>query len=500
MTEAPAGTRLVDPTEDTDAMFRRTAQRNPVARSRLQAALFAVLLALAVAPGAVAQPRETTKPSPKKGAIGSDVVAKTLPNGLRVIVWPDHDIPNVAVYIWHKVGSRNEHNGITGLSHFFEHMMFLGSKNYPGGEFDRVMEGNGGANNAYTTQDVTVYSDWFAKSALDLVLEMEADRMCCLTFDSTSVRSEREVVYSERRTSVDNNNQQFLDESVEATVFEAHPYQIPTIGWPSDIERWTMADLKEYFRIYYAPNNAVLVVVGDVTGPEVMAIMDKYFTSIPAQPPPPEVRTVEPPQMGERRVEIRRPAPVPLLEVAYHAGAANGPDAEVEELLDMILTAGESSRLYQRLVDRDRVAVDVGSGLQRGFDPGMYAFYVTVVPDKGLAAAEASLLDELARVAKDGVTEAELQKAKTIRLASYWRSLKTIDDKASELGRYETMRGDYRMLFTAPARYEKVTRQKVREVAQRIFNEKNRTVGTLVPEDEPEANGKSSSAARKGKP
>ena len=498
MTGTPAGTRLVDPTEDWDAVFRRMAQGNPLARLRPLAALVAALLALA--PLASAQPRETAKPTPKKGAIGSDVVAKTLPNGLRVIVWPDHDIPNVAVYIWHKVGSRNEHNGITGLSHFFEHMMFLGSKNYPSGEFDRVMEGNGGANNAYTTQDVTVYSDWFAKSALDLVLKMEADRMCCLTFDSTSVRSEREVVYSERRTSVDNNNQQFLDESVYATVFEAHPYQIPTIGWPSDIERWTMADLKEYFRIYYAPNNAALVVVGDVTAPEVMAIMDKYFAGIPAQPPPPEVRTIEPPQLGERRVEIRRPAPVPLLEVAYHAGAASGPDAEAEELLDMILTVGESSRLYQRLVDRDRVAVDVGSGLQRGFDPGMYAFYVTVVPDKGLAAAEASLLDELAHVAKDGVTEAELQKAKTIRLASYWRSLKTIDDKASELGRYETMRGDYRMLFTAPARYEKVTRQKVQEVAQRIFAEKNRTVGTLVPEDEPEASAKGSSAARKGKP
>ena len=472
-------------------------QRSPLARLHVSAALLTALLALWSAPVATAQPREASKPNSKKSAIGSDVVAKTLPNGLRVIVWPDHDIPNVAVYIWHKVGSRNEHNGITGLSHFFEHMMFLGSKNYPSGEFDRVMEGNGGENNAYTTQDVTVYSDWFAKSALDLVLKMEADRMCCLTFDSTSVQSEREVVYSERRTSVDNNNQQFLDESVMATAFEAHPYQIPTIGWPSDIERWTMADLKEYFRIYYAPNNAVLVVVGDVTGPEVMAIMDKYFVGIKAQPPPPEVRTIEPPQLGERRTEIRRPAPVPLLEVGYHAGAADGPDAEAEELLDLILTAGESSRLYQRLVDRDRVAVDVDSWLQRGFDPGIYAFFVTVSPDKGSAAAEASLEGELARVAKGGVTEAELQKAKTIRLASYWRSLKTIDGKASALGRYETLRGDYRMLFTAPTRYDKVTRQKVQEAAQRLFTERNRTVGTLVPENEP---GADKPSAGRGKP
>jgi zinc protease len=188
---------------------------------------------------------------------------------------------------------------------------------------------------------------------------------------------------------------------------------------------------------------------------------------------------------------------VPLLEVGYHAGAADGPDAEAEELLDLILTAGESSRLYQRLVDRDRVAVDVDSWLQRGFDPGIYAFFVTVSPDKGSAAAEASLEDELARVAKSGVTEAELQKAKTIRLASYWRSLKTIDGKASALGRYETLRGDYRMLFTAPTRYDKVTRQKVQEAAQRLFTEKNRTVGTLVPENEP---GADKPSAGRGKP
>jgi zinc protease len=244
-----------------------------------------------------------------------------------------------------------------------------------------------------------------------------------------------------------------------------------------------------YFRIYYAPNNAVLVVVGDVTGPELLALVTKYFGNIPAQPPPPAVRTIEPPQLGERRVEIRRPAPVPLLEIAYHAGAANGPDAEAEELLDAILTEGESSRLYQRLVDRDRVAVDVDSWLQRGFDPGAYCFYVTVAPDKGPAAAESSLTDELARVAKGGVSETELKKAKTMHLAAYWRSLETIDGKASALGRYEALRGDYRMLFSAPARRQ-VTRQKIQEVARRIFTEKNRTVGTLIPENEPEADTK----------
>jgi zinc protease len=453
----------------------------------LAAPLWSASLLAAAAP-ACAQPRPAT--AARKLPAGADITARTLPNGLRVIVWPDHDIPNVALYTWHKVGSRNEHNGITGLSHFFEHMMFLGSRNYPSGEFDRIMEANGGANNAYTTQDVTVYSDWFAKSALELVVRMEADRMCCLTFDSTKVRSEREVVTSERRTSVDNNGREFLDESVLAAVFEAHPYQIPTIGWPSDIERWTMTDLKDYFRTYYAPNNAVLVVVGDVTPAEVDALAERYFGPIPAQPAPPAVRTIEPPQLGERRVVVRRPAPVPLLEVAFHAGPADGPDAEAEELLDTILTSGESSRLYRRMVDVDRVAVDVDSWLQRGFDPGVYAFYVTVTPERGAAAAESSLVDELARVAQDGVTEAELHKAKTIQLAGYWQSLETIDGKASALGSYETLRGDYRMLFSAPARYEKVTRRMVRDAARRIFNERNRTVGVLLPEAETSASSK----------
>ena len=461
-------------------------------------ALIALLAALvAAATRAEAEPRATA--ASKKPAAGAEVTARTLPNGLRVIVWPDHDIPNVVLYLWHKVGSRNEHNGITGLSHFFEHMMFLGSEHYAGGEFDRIMEANGGANNAYTTQDVTVYQDWFGKSALELVLEMEADRMCCLSFDSSSVRSEREVVYSERRTSVDNNGREFLDESVMATAFEAHPYQIPVIGWPSDIERWTMTDLKNYFRTYYAPNNTVLVAVGDATGEEILGLVEKYFAGIPAQPPPPAVRTVEPPQLGERRVTIRRPAPVPLLEVAFHAGAANDRDAEIEELLDTILTDGESSRLYRRMVDGDRVAVSVDSWLQRGFDPGVFAFFVTCTPDRGAAAAESSLVDELARVARDGVTEAELAKAKTIELAAYWRSLKTIDGKASALGDYETMRGDYRLLFSTPARYEKVTRKEIQEAARRIFREKNRTVGTLIPEAEPEASAAPSKAKGKGK-
>lgn len=450
-------------------------------------ALAWTLAALAGAPDpSGAQPRSKGSALRAKSP-GADIVTRTFTNGLKVIVWPDHDIPNVALYTWYRVGSRNEAPGITGISHFFEHMMFNGSKQFPAGEFDRVMEAAGGANNAWTSQDVTVYQDWFTRSALEIVVRMEADRICCLSFDSTSVESERGVVYSERRTGVDNSGRDFLDEVVTATAFVAHPYQFPIIGWPSDIERWTIADLQSYFRTYYAPNNATMLFVGDVTPAQVFTLVEKYLQPIPAQPRPAPVRTIEPPQTGERRVTVRRPAPVPLLQVAFHAGPADGPEAEAEDLLETILTSGESSRLYRRLVDRDQVAVGVGSYIQRGFDPGLLSVYVTVAPGRGPAAAESSLVDELARIARDGVTEAELAKARTIQTAAYWRSLKTIDGKAEALGSFEVFRGDYRKLFSAPERYAKVTAKSVQDAARRIFDEKNRTVGVLLPEEPAEA-------------
>lgn len=440
--------------------------------------LFSVLLiasVLALAAGASAQTR----------AVPKEIATKTFPNGLTVIVWPDHDVPSVALYNWFRVGSRNERPGLTGLSHFFEHMMFNGSKRYAPGEFDRVMSENGGSNNAYTTNDVTVYQDWFPRSALETIFTLEQDRMCCLAIDSTVVESERGVVSSERRVGVDDSNQGFLDEQIQTMSFLAHPYNIPVIGWPSDIANWKLADLKEYFRIHYAPNNATLVVVGDVTPAEIFALAERSFGSISAQPAAPPVTTVEPPQAGERRLTLRRPGQVPLIQVAYHVGAAHGPDVEAGDLLRTILTTGESSRLYRRLVDQDRVALEVSSYYQRGFDPGLLHIQLTVSPEKGPAAAESALFDELARVAREGVTPAELTKAKNVRLAAYWRSLKTIDGKASELGEFQTFQGDWRRLFSAPERYNRVTQAQIQTIARRVFTEKNRTIGVLIPEEAP---------------
>ena len=446
--------------------------------------------------GAPAKPNKAAKPSqPSRLAAGKvppEIQTMTLKNGMKIIVWPDHDISNVALYNWFHVGSRNERFGITGLSHFFEHMMFNGSQHHPPGDFDRVMEENGGSNNAYTSNDVTVYQDWFPRSALELIFQLESDRICCLSFDSTVVESERGVVYSERRTSVDDDNASLLDEQVNATAFVAHPYQIPVIGWPSDIEHWTLADLKSYFRTYYAPNNATLVIAGDVTPDEVFALAERYLAPIPAQPPAPPVTTIEPQQMGERRVFVRKAGQVPLLEAAYHVGKASDSDFEALDLLHMILTTGESSRLYRRLVDQERAAVSVSSSVWEGFDPGLLTFQATLNSGRDPASVERILYEELQRIARDGPTTEELTKAKNIQLSGFWQSLETINGKAATLGQNEVFHGGWKNLFSSPSKYAAVRAKDVQRLARQIFDERNRTVGILLPDDTPSAGAETS--------
>ena len=234
------------------------------------AALAAVAILAAAAQPAAAQ--------------GFDIRTHTLKNGMKILVQEDHSIPNVALYIFYRVGSRNERPGITGISHFFEHMMFNGAKKYGPGEFDRVMEGNGGSNNAYTSQNVTVYQDWFPRSALERIFDLEADRIQHLSFDPEIVESERGVIASERRNGVDANNAGLLNEQLWAAAFTAHPYQWPVVGWMSDIEAWTLDDLKNHFKMGYSPSNATMVVSGDVTFDEIVALAQKYIEPIPVEP------------------------------------------------------------------------------------------------------------------------------------------------------------------------------------------------------------------------
>jgi len=419
---------------------------------------------------------------------GADqIVTRTLPNGMKIVVWPDRDIPNVAMYTWYRVGSRNERPGITGISHFFEHMMFNGTKTRLPGEFDRLMEGSGGRNNAYTSSDVTVYQNWFPSSVTGVIFDLESDRMRNLDFDAKKVESERGVVYSERRSSVDNDNFGTLLEQMKATAYVAHPYQIPTIGWPSDIEGWKVTDLQDYYRQYYAPNNAVIFVVGDVDPAAVFKLADQYLANIPAQPAPPAVTTREPPQLGERRLRIEREAQTPLLAMAWHTAAAADREARVMEVLLSILGDGDSSRLYQRLVEKEQAAVDIGTAVDAGFDPGLAYVYAVVPPGGDVNRTEQLIDEEIARLAKDGPTPTELTKARNQALVGFWRGLETISGKAQALGDYEIFHGDYRKLFGAPADYESITADEVKNAAATVLRRENRTVGVLEPKVDPAA-------------
>lgn len=410
-----------------------------------------------------------------------EIRALTLDNGLRIIVWPDRDIPNVALYNYVRAGSRNEAPGITGLAHFFEHMMFNGTQRRPPGEFDRQMEAQGGANNASTSDDLTIYMDWFPSSALELVLDLEGDRLAHLAFDPKVIESERGVVYSERRLRVEDDNNGFLAEQVQSTAFAAHPYHMPTIGWPSDIEGWTLADLQTFYKTYYAPNNCTFVVVGDVDADQVFALAQKYLAPIPRQAPPPAVRTVEPVQPGEKRVTVVRRAQTPLLQLAYKAPKADDPRNVALNLLAVILAQGDASRLHRLLVEQKKLAVNVDVYLQEGFDPGLFWLYVTLPADGDPAAVERAIDGEFARLTEGGVTDAELSRARNLLGAAYWRQLATINGKARLLGEYEVMHGDYRKLFDLPAQMTRVTRDDIRAAASELLDHRHRTVGVLVP-------------------
>jgi zinc protease len=409
------------------------------------------------------------------------VVSRTLKNGMKVLVQSDHNIPNVALYIFYRVGSRNERPGTTGLSHFFEHMMFNGAKKYGPGELDKAMEANGGANNAYTSQNVTVYQEWFPRSALPLIFDIEADRIQNLNFDPKKIESEREVVASERRLSVDNDNGGLLDEQLWATAFIAHTYQWPVIGWMSDIEHWTIDDLKHHFEMGYSPSNATMVVVGDVTPEEVFQLCEKTIEPIPAHAPPPPVTTVEPQQQGERRLIVHKEAELPLLMIGYHVPQTNHADFYATNILRTILFQGESSRMYQRLVDRDQIALDASSAVQPAFDPTLAI--IVAQPKQGVdpEKCEKDIYEELERAKNSLISDQELEKAKNIRLMEFYHQMRTINGRANTIGTYEVFAGGYEKLFDAAKSYAAVTKEDVQRVAKAYFGANNRTVATLIP-------------------
>ena len=417
-----------------------------------------------------------------------DVQTFTLKNGMKFMVLEDHSIPNANFYTFWKVGSRNEVHGITGLSHFFEHMMFNGAKKYGPKQFDRVMEANGGSNNAYTTQNTTVYTDWFQRDALETIFDLEADRIRDLAIDPKMVESERGVVLSERSTGLENSNYRVISELVQATAFIEHPYMFPVIGFESDIKKWTQADLERYFKTYYSPNNAVTVVVGDVTTAQVKALAQKYIEPIPAQKLPDSLRTVEPPQNGERRVTTYKDVATPNILLAYHTPATRHPDYYALDLLSGILSLGNSSRLVKSLVLDSTIASRAFTNFGESFDPSLFTIYAIAASNVSAEQLERSVLNQIDKVVASGITDTELQKVKNQKLMEFYRTMETINGKANSLGTYELFFGDYKKLYEAPALYEKVTKEDVQRVAAAYLTARNRTVGYLLPEPKKTAN------------
>ncbi|HVE86636.1 MAG TPA: pitrilysin family protein [Myxococcales bacterium] len=408
----------------------------------------------------------------------------SLPNGLQIRIVESHDVPVVAVYTFFRVGSRNERPGITGISHLFEHMMFNGAKKYGPKEFDRVLESHGGRSNAYTSTDMTVYHEEATPEALEVVLDLEADRMGALAITPRTLDSERDVVMEERRVRVDNDIPGMMDEELGALAFKAHPYRWPVIGWMKDIQNITRADCEAYFRTYYAPNNALLYVVGDVDPDRTLQLIRKYYGPIRKGPPAPGVLDAEPEPKGERRAAIRHPAQAPALMIGYRAPRAGEKDAFTLDVLQYALAVGEGSVLTRELVYRQEIALGCGVDWSWRIDPGLLIVYLELKPGSAPEQVERALYGELEKVAREGVDGHVLQKAKNNLKAHLLRELATASSRANALGTYELLLGSWRESAGLAERYQAVSAEDVQAAARKYFAEERRTVVTLVPSAE----------------
>jgi zinc protease len=414
-------------------------------------------------------------------AAGPDVVAATLDNGLRVLLLEDHRSPIVTVQMWYHVGSRNEARGATGIAHFLEHLMFRGTAKYGPGVFARLVERNGGQDNAFTSQDVTSYFVNIAADKLDLVLDLESDRMHNLNIDPKIVASEREVVIEERRTRTEDDPSGFLGEEVSALAFRAHSYGQPIIGWMSDIERITPEEIRAFYRTYYVPNNAILVAVGDFKAADVLAKVKAAFGPIPRGPAPPPVLAREPTQNGERRVRVQKQAQLPIVYIGYPVPNHTSPDAPALEVLSVVLAGGRTSRLYRELVYERQLALEAGGDYSYfSLDPNLFWFWATPLPGQTPETLEKELLAQMERLGREPVSDVELTRAKNQVEAAFVFQDDSIHRRASLLARFELLGG-----YAKKSRYldlvRAVTAADLQRVARAYFQDDKKNVGILLP-------------------
>jgi zinc protease len=410
-----------------------------------------------------------------------DVKSWELPNGLRVLFLADHKAPIATVQVFYHVGSKDEHVGIRGVAHMFEHMMFKGSEHVPPEEHARLLKEVGGQVNAYTTEDLTAYHETVPPSYVGFALELEAERMRNLKLLPATVDSERRVVEEEKRLRVDNNPIGKAIERFRALAYTKHPYNWTAIGTIEDLERVTPADCQKFYDTYYRPNNATLIVVGDLDEHEVREMVDRTFGPIPRGPEAPRAYAEEPPQTARRSETLQLEVQIPVVVGGYHIPRAADRDTPALEVLQAILSGGESSRLHQRLVRRDHLAIAAG-GLVEGLEaPGLFIVYAAYLPDRDQARVQQALSDEVARVRDEPVRAEELDKAKNQAAAGYIFGLQTVDGIAHELGEYQEIYGDWREFLTGATRYLAVTAADVQRVARKYLVDTNLTLVTLQP-------------------
>jgi zinc protease len=417
--------------------------------------------------------------APARAGIADAVKAQTLPNGLRVLVLENHKSPLATFNVFYRVGSRNEQFGKTGLSHLCEHLMFKGTKKVGPEQFSQIIQQNGGEDNAFTESDFTDYFETINKDHLDVPITLEADRMA--NFEPKDFDKEKHVVLEERRMRTDDNPEDALDEMVRAAAYVAHPYHWPVIGWFHDVDGLTLADAMAYHKIYYSPQNALIVAVGDFNADQVLKQISEAFAGIKNGPKPPPLTDVEPPQTGTRRVELQHAANLPAFEEAYHVPNMSSPDSYALEVASEILSDGKSSRLYKKMVVEKQMVIDIGAGYDMtSFDPELFVVSAQMRPGVTAANTQVEVEKELAAMREAPVGAEELQKAKNLEQAQYVYGQDSIMREAELLGVYE-MLGDYHLVDKYLDGIDKVTAADVQRVAKTYLVASNMTEGVLVP-------------------
>jgi zinc protease len=431
--------------------------------------------ALAKKPPKAAPATPAALPSPKL-----DVKHWTLSNGLEVLFLAEHKAPIATVQLFYHVGSKDEHVGIRGVAHMFEHMMFKGSEHVPPEEHARMLKEVGGQVNAFTTEDITGYHGTVPPSYVGFAMQLEAERMRRLKLIQQTVDSERRVVQEEKRLRIDNDPIGKAIEKFRALAYTKHPYSWTPIGTMEDLERVTPADCQRFYDTYYQPNNATLIVVGDVEEAAVRKLAEQHFGPIPRGPEPPRPAADEPPQTAMRSETMRIEVQIPVVVGGYHIPRAADPDMPALEVLATALSSGESSRMHQRLVRRERLAIAAGGVVEALEHPGLFIIYAAYLPDRDAAKIEAVLAEEIARVRDKGIAPDELDKAKNQLAAGFVFGLQTVDGVAQALGRARYVEGDWRRFVQGADRYLAVTADDVQRVARKYLVDTNLTRVTLA--------------------